>query len=89
MDIPYLKETRCLWAEESEPIERVPYETIRLTIQIWGFGKDDRFVCWMTHIKNGEPLVRTGWIECLGEDHKQEFAHRLQRKAFEQSHFPG
>ena len=54
-----------------------------ITVQIDRWRIDDQFFwCWFIPLEDAEALIRVRWIESLGEDNINQFAHEARIKAY-------
>ncbi len=80
VEIPVLEDRRLPLLDVPADVQRTEIRTVRIQISTWGF-EDDRFLCWRLHLKDAEVLVRSKWIECIGEDGIEEYCYTLRERA--------
>jgi hypothetical protein len=58
-----------------------PYRRIALDFRMHRFACDgDDYLSWFARLVDGELLVRSRFIECIGQDHINEFAFAIRRR---------
>lgn len=72
------------------PLEREPIERAHVDLRHFGFGfrgadgvnHQHIYICWFTMPGDAEKLAVAKWLECAGEDCKDDFARDLAMEAY-------
>ena len=66
---------------QTEPIQRDEIKTVEVELAYFRIDSET-FCTWRCRLVDAEPLVRCGWIKCVGEDNKERFIDNIREKLY-------
>ena len=79
LDIPLCTAAAVQRTDEAI-IQNDTFQMVRVSVGKYNFD-DYIFLCWFAALQDAEVLVRTRWIEYLGEDDRERYLYELRIRA--------